>query len=194
MTDTTQKRKASSKQWWGYNEAFKFDLMYLSSRTKLNTRCKWNPVAGYLLWYNKQNIFHILTAELNYSLLILVGCTGHVALTKYFTFPSLSLSKSIDWLLVRRYEAWNLLGKILRNFKTFSAVESNTKILSFLAFLGQYGKVRLSSVVYRWRWIYVTIKIKIPFFKRHCFVTCCFLVQYRKAQARVIDKRRRLSA
>lgn len=190
MTATTQKRKASSKQWKRYNEAFKFDLMYLSSRTKLNTRCKWNPVAGYLLWYNKQNIFHILTAELNYSLLILVGCTGHVALTKYFTFPSLSLSKSIDWLL------WGLkpLRKNTEEFKTFSAVESNTKILSFLAFLGQYGKVHMSSIVYRWRWICVTTKIKIPFFKRHCFVTCCFLVQYRKAQARVIDKRRRLSA
>lgn len=140
VTDTTQKRKASSKQWKRYNEAFKFDLMYLSSRTKLNTRCKWNPVAGYLLWYNKQNIFHILTAELNYSLLILVGCTGHVALTKYFTFPSLSLSKSIDWLLVRRYEAWNLLEKILRNFKkVFSCGEQHEDSI-FSRFLGSIWK------------------------------------------------------
>ena len=131
VTDTTQRRKASLKQWKIYDEAFKFDLMYLSSRTKLNTRCKWNPVAGYLLWYNKQNIFHILTAELNYSLLILIGCTGHVALTKYFTFPSLSLSKSIDWLLVRRYEAWNLLGKILRNLKRFQLWRATRKFYLF---------------------------------------------------------------
>lgn len=136
VTDTTQKRKASSKQWKRYNEAFKFDLMYLSSRTKLNTRCKWNPVAGYLLWYNKQNIFHILTAELNYSLLILVGCTGHVALTKYFTFPSLSLSKSIDWLL------WGLkpLRKNTEEFQNVISCGEQHENSIFSRFLGSIWK------------------------------------------------------